>query len=131
MATIELPEIHCRSLYKEKLAPHRWQILEDVQVTLSNGDLLFIPKGYITDFATVPRLCWGIVATIGNHNLATLIHDYLLTDSSYDRSFIDNEMLYWLKLSGVRRFKGILMYYAVRANSYKQSIKQATQRLSL
>jgi hypothetical protein len=117
------PEIHCKSLYTDKAKPWRFELLKDVVVTLSNGVRLIIPAGYKTDFASVPLLLRGIVQPGGNHNLATLIHDWLY-DTQYsitekkdwrkDRLFADREMLYWLKKSGVSWIKRQLMYYAVR-----------------
>jgi hypothetical protein len=111
---MSLPDIHCRSLYTDKLKPWRFELLKDVVVTLSNGQAITIPKGYVTDFATVPRLLRGIVWGAGNHNLATLIHDYLYDNQTGTRLAADREMLYWLKKAGCSRAKRYAMYGAVR-----------------
>lgn len=118
-----LPDILGRSEYQDKSKPWRWVLLAPVEVILSNGDLIAIPAGYRTDFASVPRLLRGIVATAGNHNLAVLIHDWLY-DNRYtvtngkdwkeDRLFADREMLHWLRRCGVSNIKAYTMYYAVR-----------------
>lgn len=119
----QFPEIRCRSLYTDKDKPWRWELEEPVMVTLSSGKTIIIPAGYKTDFASVPRLLRGIVQPGGNHNLATLVHDWLY-DTQYsitgkkdwkkDRLFADNEMLYWLEKCGVSWIKRQTMYYAVR-----------------
>ena len=36
-----------------------------------------IPNGFITDFASVPRLFWNIFPPIGNYRNAAIVHDYL------------------------------------------------------
>ena len=119
MASIAEVEIICSSLYLDQEKPHRWRLIEPVQVTLSNGELIIIPAGFITDFASVPRLLRGLVSTIGNHNLATLIHDYLYTEQYHSRLFADWEMLYWLEQRGVSKLKRYVMYYAVRLGGRK------------
>jgi hypothetical protein len=119
-----LPEIIGRSDYQDKDKPWRWVLLAPVTLTLSTGEQITIPKGYRTDFASVPRLLRGVVATIGRHNLATLVHDFL-----YDmrhpagRLFADREMRYWLRQCGVSEVKAQVMYLAVRLGGRKWWIK--------
>ena len=42
------------------LSPPRFRYSEDWIVTLDNGLRLIIPKGFVTDFASVPRIFWAI-----------------------------------------------------------------------
>lgn len=123
MATTELPKIIAESLYYEQAAQHRRRLVVPVEVPLSNGDYLYIPAGYITDGASCPRLLWGIISPYGRHDLATLVHDFLLSDTSYSREFADREFLYWLKVSSVSRVKRTLMYAAVRSWSNYKNLK--------
>lgn len=111
---MELPCIKCQSLYTDKKKPWRFELTEQVEVQLNNGARLTIPAGYKTDFATVPRLFRGIVWGAGNHNLATLIHDWLYDNQIGTRKQADDEMLYWLLACGVSRIKAYTMYFAVR-----------------
>jgi hypothetical protein len=117
------PKIIGRSLYTDPEKPHRFMLEQAVEVTLTNGERIIIPVGFVTDFASVPRLLRGIVQPAGNHNLATLIHDYLYdqrysitnkADWKKDRLFADQEMLHWLKIAGASWIKCQLMYLAVR-----------------
>jgi hypothetical protein len=112
--SLAFPDIHCRSLYTDKQKPWRFELLVDVEITLSTGESLTIPAGYKTDFATIPRLFRGIVWGSGNHNLATLIHDWLYDNQIGTRLSADREMLYWLKKAGCSNLKAYTMYYAVR-----------------
>lgn len=102
---------------------------------LSNGDIITVPKGYITDFRSSPhpaqrktiagkllagiakRIVELVVPQIGPHNVAVLIHDYLYTDGKrkYSRVFADLEMLYWLVKCEVKGLQRKLMYWGVRA----------------
>jgi hypothetical protein len=112
MATT-LPELVYESLYHARQAPHRKRLYLPVTVTLSTGQPLTIPKGYVTDLATVPRLCWGVISPSGRHDLACLVHDYLL-DTGYSRKQADKQLLHFLRLTGVHPVKTYLMYFFVR-----------------
>lgn len=115
----QLPEIYCKSLYKDVFKPHRFEITQEIEVVLTNGEKLIIPIGYKTDFASVPRTLWGIIQTSGRHNLATVIHDWLYDNRLYNRKFADKEMLYWLLISGCSKVKAYTMYYACRIGGKK------------
>lgn len=122
-----LPRIYGESLYQDLEKPWRWQLTQAVTIFLSNGYELTIPAGYITDFATVPRLLRGVVATQGNHTLAALIHDWLY-DTKYDgdlgnwkrdRKFADMEMLMWMEHCDSSKIKRYTIYTAVRVGGRK------------
>lgn len=108
------PEIKTRSLYTDPEKPWRHELFEPVEMELSNTEKILIPAGYVTDFASVPRLLRGIIQPSGNHNLAVLVHDWLYDNRLYTRKFADREMLYWLKMSGCSNLKAYTMYYACR-----------------
>jgi len=44
----------------------------------NNGYTIYIPKGYRTDFATVPRFLWSLVPPVGRWSKATIVHDWLI-----------------------------------------------------
>lgn len=111
----EQTKIIVKSLYKDKDKPWRFKLMFPVKVRLSDNTILVIPAGYITDFASVPRMLKGIINSVGNHNLAVLVHDYLYdTQDSRGRKFADNEMLFLLKKEGCSKIKQLCMYVAVR-----------------
>lgn len=114
-----LPRIYTESLYQDPEKPHRHKLTRPVELVLSDGQFIHIPVGFVTDFATVPRLLWGIVATSGRHNAATLIHDYLYSIQYENRKFADEEMLFWLRESKVHEIKSQAMYAAVRLRGAK------------
>jgi len=72
---------------------------EDVDVYLSNGDLVTIEKGYRFDGQSVPfpfSLCFK---QSSRDIYAALVHDYLIDRSPwtrYNRKFQDNEYLYFM-----------------------------------
>ena len=90
---------------------------------LSNGDKIFIPKGFTWDLSSVPRVFWWVFAPDGDFELAYLIHDYLWKEEkeNYTKNFTDNEMLKWAKVTNgtdafwsFRNFDNYARYYGVR-----------------
>lgn len=60
---------------------YRWKLNRHVLYENDKtGDLLGVPEGYTTDFASVPRFIWWLVPTYGNYTAATVLHDWLITD---------------------------------------------------
>ncbi len=57
----------------------RWRLLAPV-VFLTGRRRVFVPSGYVTDFASVPRALWWLAPQSGRWNAAAVVHDYLLTD---------------------------------------------------
>jgi hypothetical protein len=110
-----IPDIVVRYFQDDKKCD-RWIVYLPITVQLSNGDIITIPEGYITDFASIPQILWFIMPPIGKFNFAVLVHDWLY-DTRYknDRKFADLEMKYWMKIASVPRFQRFLMYIAVRA----------------
>jgi hypothetical protein len=108
-----LPSIIYESLYRENYSPHRKRLYRTFSVELSTGQTVVIPKGFVTDIATVPRLLWGIVSPSGRHDLACIVHDYLL-ESGWPRGEADRELLRLLLLSRVHPAKAYLMYHCAR-----------------
>ena len=82
----ELPEIIVRYCWEDPKAD-RFEIRCPMPYRLSNGQLVVVPYGYRTDFASVPPILWGFIPSIGRHNHAAVLHDYL-----YDNRLFEAEM---------------------------------------
>jgi hypothetical protein len=76
--------------------------------------MIIIPEGFITDFASIPRIFRTIHPVNGKHRKAAVVHDYLCRDEITKRKVADrvfNEAMKVCKVAGWRR---IQMYVAVR-----------------
>lgn len=60
------------------LDPKRWQVQADVKYC-GNADQFTVPKGYVTDFATVPWWSRMLTPSVGKWTRAAVIHDLLCT----------------------------------------------------
>lgn len=82
------------------------------------GDLkeAVVPKGMLTDLASVPRVARSVAGRVGRHLEASIVHDYLYgRRSPTNREYADAVFNAGMKASGVPRFRRWLIYRAVRA----------------
>lgn len=58
----------------------RWQLLSPLiwcTDLSSDGDIITVPTGFISDFASVPRFLWDLYPPEGRWDWAAVVHDYL------------------------------------------------------
>ena len=75
---------------------------------------VFVPEGFITDFASVPRPLWPIFPPAGQWCEAAVIHDYLYSTKTCSRFLADAIFRECMHQLGVPMWRRVLMYYAVR-----------------
>jgi hypothetical protein len=81
-----------------------------------NGYIIQIPKGYRSDFASVPRMFWGIVPPVGSYSKACVIHDWLITNKDehdFNINEINNILKECMQVLGVSRVEIFLIYTSV------------------
>lgn len=82
---------------------------------VNGGSLrVVVPAGFITDFASIPRIFWSRLPHDGPWAPASVIHDYLYTTRTCSRFLADaifREGMYALGVPALRR---LVIYYAVR-----------------
>ena len=75
-----------------------------------------IPKGFVTDLASVPRFLWMFLAP-SEIAKAAVLHDYLYHSKKVSRLEAD-KILRSCALQEVGRIRANLIYYAVRLNGW-------------
>lgn len=118
-----------------------WKTNTALTITLSDGHVITIPKGYIWDGASVPKWLWWLFKPIDEAALGDLIHDYLWGDKqgqfehfNYNiykaRKFADDERLRWRNfLAPKKKIKNYITHYTIRLIGgffYSQEIKIPT-----
>lgn len=109
-----------------------FKLAEDLVFILSNGTTMYVPKGYLTDFASVPSILKLFTNTIDTDASAFIIHDYLYNFAGYyvskkfykldtdagwvdvTRKFADQEMRFHMKKYGATKLRQWLYYIGVR-----------------
>lgn len=91
-----------------------------------DGERVTVPVGFITDFASVPRIFWAILPKWGKYGNAAIIHDFLYSTGIKSRKESDKIFLDGMAVLNVPKWKRYAMYYAVRifgAFNYKSGYK--------
>jgi hypothetical protein len=105
--------------------PLRVELLEDglrarliepfrVQLRESGGRMIEVPRGFETDFASVPRFFWRVLPPWGRYSPAAVVHDYLYQSGTLERHEADRVFLTLMQRLGVSAWKRNVMYEAVR-----------------
>jgi len=73
-------------------APHReWRVMEDWYLDCKPLEIkFFVPKGFIFNGASVPRVFSNIFPATGYLFIAALIHDYLYSHAYYIKMILDD-----------------------------------------
>lgn len=91
----------------------RVRLIEQFSVNTSIGEII-VPKGFVTDFASVPRFFWRIIPPWGRYSPAAVVHDYLYYIGDFGKRRADLVFLELMKRLGVSYWKRRVMYYAVK-----------------
>lgn len=109
----------------KRLGPGLWELFRplDYHVGERNSDeVIHIPEGTKTDFASVPPGFRNLFPKDGSYTPAAIIHDYLYETRGlrgrYTRAQCDRIFLEAMKVVGVGVVRRRLMYRAVRAGGW-------------
>ena len=120
-----------------QVSPNSWEVINANYLVVNYTSILrgetfkyvYIPEGFKTDLASVPRIFWSIIPPFGRYTDASVLHDFLYRTQpdwcSKDRA--DEIFLNYMKKSGVPTWKRTVMYTAVRLfgkRSYEKSKKR-------
>jgi len=102
-----------------KIGPKLWMLTEDFTAKTPRGDIT-VPKGYLTDHASVPRLFHSVCAPAATPVAeAAVIHDWLYNKDSEDvpREFADLCLRELSIRNGTSRSLAYTVWGAVRAGN--------------
>jgi hypothetical protein len=78
------------------------------------GQLIKVPTGFTTDFASVPRIPLAYLLFSNIAHEPAVVHDFLYRDGKYSQEVCDNIFFEAMGVVGVPNWKRYTMYYAVR-----------------
>ena len=76
--------------------------------------ILIVPSGFVTDFASVPRIAWQLVPPEGKYDNAACLHDYLYRTHQYPQATCDELLKEAMQSSDVPAWQVFVIYWAVR-----------------
>ena len=120
----EPKDVWCAKITVSKKYPRHWITLFDLEVDLSDGSIINIPKGFIWDGASIPKWLWWMFPKIKLNSIVFLIHDFLYVDKKIQlfkhefhifeaRKFADDEMRLW-GLKHFSKFTIEIFYFVIR-----------------
>ena len=80
-----------------------------------SDEIIKVPVGFITNFASIPKVFWPIIDPIGKHGKAAVIHDYCYFTGCYSRLKSDAIFSEGMKVLHVEEWKREVMYGGVVA----------------
>lgn len=91
-----------------------WITVEPMIYVIGSTNVrIVVPKGFVTDFASIPQSLWSLGLTpYGQYSRAAIIHDYLYWSQGCTRAQADRLLVIAMKESNVSGFDEFLVYRA-------------------
>ena len=108
-------------LIVEKVGNRLWRTYRELIYYVgeeNSADIIIVPVGFTTDFASIPSLFWMMLPPDGQYTQAAVIHDWLYYTQTRTRLESDRIFLEAMKVLKVNVFKRLIMYKAVRFASF-------------
>lgn len=117
--TLARPDAFDSELSVQSAGPRTWRVIAPLVWEGTKGNRFVVPVGFITDFATVPRVMHWKVSPYGPYTRAAVLHDYLLErlkagDRSITSRDIDGIFRRAMEDLGVRWDRRWVMWTGVR-----------------
>ena len=100
-------------LHLDLLSDKDYALLSPLEFKSTYGYII-VPKGFVTDFASVPRIPFVYLIFANRGKKAAVVHDYLYRTGWRTRYKADNVYMEALKDCGIEWYYRSLMYLAVR-----------------
>ena len=92
-----------------------WYLSTDMLWSLPGGArTIVVPRGFATDFASVPQSFWVWMPPTGRYGLPAMVHDWLYWDQTLLRSQADDIFESALADLDVSRWRRFILFRAVR-----------------
>lgn len=98
-----------------------FKLLEPLKFQIAGQQcpMVTVPQGFVTDFASIPRIFWGFISPLDRTQAAAILHDYLYRIRwSNNRRLCDIVFLAAMEAGNVPGWKGNLIYRAVRMGGW-------------
>lgn len=91
-----------------------WVLTESIPTRIGRStDIITVPKGFVTDLASIPRFFWSAFPKTGPYMSAAILHDYLYWDQRCTRAESDRIFEIEMKSYGVNDTSRTLIFSAV------------------
>lgn len=102
-----------------------WTVLSEFDYHTPDGYYVQVPAGFVTDFASIPRVLWNILPPTGPYGKAAVLHDFMYRTGLWtpfgpacNRGEADGVLRDGMKDLGVGRRDRWAVYAGVRAGGW-------------
>jgi len=111
-----------------------WVTVEAIEYVIgTTNERIVIPKGFVTDFASIPQPLWSLgLSPHGQYSRAALIHDYLYWAQPCTREQSDRLLVIAMKESKVATFDEFLVYQGVNVGGggpWNENARERSRKL--
>ena len=95
-------------------------VMDDIRYCFNRwlGFSVTVPKGFVSDLTTVPRILWRLIPPHGRYRAAAILHDYLYKEQKPLRRTVDEIFNVVMKRLGVGYWQRWLLYAGVRIGGW-------------
>ncbi len=91
-----------------------WVLIDPIPTRIGvSTEIITVPKGFVTDLASIPRIFWSAFPKTGPYMSAAMLHDYLYWDQRCSRAEADRIFDIEMKSYGVNDTSRKLIFAAV------------------
>jgi len=116
MTTIEYKAQLNVKFVPEPDAPQRWQLMEPFEFVVTmfgESNTFVVPAGFWTDFASVPRVFWGLISPY-DLGVGPIPHDFGYFTGHQNREYWDDVFLAAMQQDAIKTWRAIAAHKAVR-----------------
>ena len=103
-------------LVVEQIDDKYWKLIEGFEYHVGeypSDEIVKVPAGFITDFASVPKIFHSILPPTGPYKAAAMVHDFCYQTAIYSKTKSDLIFLEGMKVLNVSMWIRQLMFYSV------------------
>ena len=94
--------------------PNEW-VVESELAYFHEGERITVPKGFITDLASIPKILRNILNVNGKSRKPAVLHDFLYCSKIFEREIADYIFYKALLSEGMNSFMARMYWAAVRS----------------
>ena len=111
-----------------------WVLQRPLQYRILDTDIsIVVPRGFVTDYASVPSIFWSLLSPYGRYGSPAIVHDFLYWDQRCTRKEADDLFELAMQEQEVPAPTRAVIYSSVRAggdNAWRLNAEQKKQGLS-
>ncbi len=114
----------------EVIGKMKFKLIEPLEYHVGcypSKEIIIVPVGFITDFASVPRVFWPIVSPIDNHANAAVIHDFMYQTNYAPKNRCEEIFYEAMGVLDVPEWKRNSIYWSVYTFGWPTWIKYRLQ----